>query len=123
MSKVVWVVMGLIVAVMAVGFASQRHWFEPQTRTRIITPSANVATVPPSSLPQSSAPSSSMSGPAVRKPASDASSNRAARRGWEAFDLVVNVLNVVVGIAGIWMTVHGMRMQRMALAAEQARAR
>lgn len=112
MSKVVWVVMGLIVAVMAVGFASQRHWFEPQTRTRIITPSANVATAPPPA-----------SMPTVRRAASDTASSKAAKRGWEAFDLVVNVLNVVVGIAGIWMTVHGMRMQRMALAAGQARAR
>lgn len=108
MQKVVWVAMGLLVAIMAAGFASQRHFFDSTPRTRIITP-----------------PSDRGAGPAVvtapaSSPRREAAATAAkARAGWQAFDTVVNLLNVVVGIAGIWMTVHGMRMQRMALEAEQ----
>lgn len=112
MSKVVWIVMGLIVAVMAVGFASQRHLFDTAPRTRIITPSAERMAAPP----VASAPTAT-----TRRTGEATATAAKTRVSWKTFDTAVNLLNVVVGIVGIWMTVHGMRMQRMALAADEER--
>ncbi len=112
MSKVVWVFMGLVVALMAFGFASQRHLFEQQPRTRIVTSS---------SAPSMAQPPATSS--TARRSLDATPSQTRTRFSWKTLDTVVNVLNVVVGILGIWMTVHGMRMQRMALAADGQRGR
>lgn len=118
MRKVVWVVMGLAVAAMAVGFASQRHLFDPQPRTRIITSSSAPSVAAPSVTVPPAPPSATRRTPDGTPPAT-----RSTRFSWKTLDTVVNVLNIVIGIAGIWMTVHGMRMQRMALAADSQRGR
>lgn len=101
MRRVLWVLLGLVVFGAAVGFATNKHYLEPQ-RSRSVTMSSQ------RSLP-STAPSAPK--PSAQAPASGASA-------WATFDTVVNVLNVVVGIFGIWMTFHGMRMQRMAMNAQ-----
>lgn len=94
MRKFLWVVAGLAVVLAAVAFATNRHVFEPQRSVSVSSsqqaPAAGARRTVPSPTPS----------------------------GWATFDTVVNVLNVVVGIAGIWMTFHGMRMQRAALNAQ-----
>lgn len=105
--------MGFAVAVMAIGFAGQRHLLDSAPRTRIITPSVDRS----AGSTTATAPSAT-----VRRAPETGTAAR-ARAGWQAFDTVVNVLNVVVGIAGIWMTIHGLRMQRLALAIERRQSR
>jgi len=105
--------MGLVVAVMAIGFASQRHLFESQPRTRIVTSSSAPSMTQPPATSSAARRTLEATPPATRN----------NRFSWKTFDTVVNALNVVIGIVGIWMTVHGMRMQRMALAAGSQRGR
>lgn len=95
MRKVLWVVIGLAVVLGAVGFATNRHVIGPQRSVSI---------------------SSSQQAPAGARRTAPAPAP--APSGWATFDTVINILNVVVGIAGIWMTFHGMRMQRAALNAQ-----
>jgi hypothetical protein len=47
---------------------------------------------------------------AAARPTSRPASSRAT--GWHAFEVVLNIANLVIGILGIWMTVVGMRLQR-----------
>lgn len=103
MRKVLWVLLGLAVFAAAAGFATNKHYLEPQ-RSRAV--SASSAQRP------MAAPSASM------KQATPTTKSTTATSAWATFDTVVNVLNVVVGVMGIWMTIHGMRMQRMALNAQ-----
>jgi hypothetical protein len=120
-----WIALGAMIAVGAIGIASYRHYLEPQRRTKIIQPHVGQPQIgqpmPPSS--------SSASAPVVRRApgevtrATPLSARTTVRAGWHVFETVVNVLNVVIGALGIWMTVHGMRLQRSALAATAERGR
>lgn len=109
MRKVFWILLGLVVFAAAAGFATNRHVLEPQ-RSRSVSMSSS---------PRPAAPSSQASRPSSPSSSSSTSSTAA----WATFDTVVNVLNVVVGVLGIWMTFHGMRMQRMALNAQSQNRR
>ena len=109
-----WIVVGVLIAVGAIGIASYRHYLEPQRRTQIIQPSA-VGTPTASIVRRTSSSDATRTTPLrVRD---------TTRAGWQAFEMVVNVLNVVVGVLGIWMTFYGLRLQRTALAASDGRGR
>lgn len=96
MSKFIWILLGLVLVGGAVALGGYRNFYEPNQRTRSVA----------------SAPSASRSAPPVSTQRAPQSASQGASLN---FDTVVNVLNVVVGIVGIWMTFAGMRMQRQAM--------
>jgi hypothetical protein len=105
MRKLMWVLLGLVVFAGAMSLGTYRHWWEPQQRAKATrsAPSASQQ-APTRGLQQ--APSG------TRSPQGGGSSTTTEML---SFDTLVNILNVVVGIMGIWMTWVGMRMQRQAM--------
>ena len=114
MRKVMWVLLGLVIVAGALSLGGYRHWWEPQQRAKA-TRSAPSASGPATrGLDQRSA-----QGPATRAPQSGGGAPTATEA--LSFDTLVNILNVVVGIMGIWMTWVGMRMQRQAMQMSSSR--
>ncbi len=110
MRKLFWVLLGMMIATGAIGLASYRHFFEPQRAS--VSRSADRSF---QQQPRATAPAAES-----RRPTYQGSSGTTIK-GWKAFEIAVNVLNVVVGVFGIWMTLHGLRLQREALAATRQR--
>jgi hypothetical protein len=103
--KLFWVLLGLVLAAGAIFLATDRHYWDQQRSTPRY--SSTRATNPTQRTPDSQARSATRSTP---------TQTSSAGTTW-SFDTIINILNVVVGVLGIWMTIHGMRMQRAALAA------
>ncbi len=53
--------------------------------------------------------------PAARAPQTGGSTTTTTTSDTLSVDTIINALNIVVGIMGIWMTWVGMRMQRQAM--------
>jgi uncharacterized membrane protein len=103
MRKLLVVIIGLMLFAGAIGALTYRVFVEPQRVAKtlqqlpppIVTPvPREMKIVPPPVM--KSAPRPEIT---------------ARFDGWHLFEVVLNVLNVVVGVLGIWMTIVGIRMQ------------
>ena len=112
MRKLLFLALGLLLIAGAIGAGYFRHVHEPRTSSRTVASAPQGATR--SAQPQTTT-RPTQSRPSAQQPASQQFS------GFQLFDTIVNVLNVVVGLVGIWMAVVGMRMQRAAAAAMERR--
>jgi hypothetical protein len=101
--KLLWVLLGMGLVGGAIFLATDRHYWDPQRSTPRY--SSTRPTVQTQRTPSTRS---------AQAPASTTSANSGTTL---SFDTVINILNVIVGVLGIWMTIHGMRMQRAALAA------
>ena len=90
----------------AIGAASWRHVIEP---SRTVSRSTSLERIAPSARSERSA---------ARSFSRERTRTQTQLSTWDTVDLVINVLNAVVGIVGIWLAVSGMRMQREAAAAQ-----
>ncbi len=113
MRKVMWVLLGLVILAGALSLGGYRHWWEPQQRAKVTRTAPTASQQSPSRSVQQ-APNA-----ATRSPQGGTSTTTAAET--LSFDTLVNVLNVVVGLMGIWMTWVGMRMQRQAMQVSNGR--
>lgn len=101
MRKLILVMLGLLLLGGAVGAATYRYVLSPEIQMR-----AKDARGFDSSYRTGPGPSTH------RQPQLSA---------LQIFDIVVNVLNVVVGVIGIYLTLTGLRLQRRAAAGRQIR--
>ena len=105
MKKLMWVLLGLVFLGGAFSLGMYRHWWEPQQRTKITRSASQQA-------PTASSRGVTTQAPAARAPQSGGSTTTSDAL---PVDTIINALNIVVGIMGIWMTWVGMRMQRQAM--------
>jgi hypothetical protein len=111
MRKTGFVLLGLLLVAGAIGTFSYRSLYLPhKARTTFAAPSAGA---PAADRGRSYIPE--------RDPTNRTTSGAPRPSGgilngmWGNVEMVINVLNVVVGVLGIWMTMIGMRLQRQAL--------
>jgi hypothetical protein len=107
MRKGTYVLLGLLLVIGAVGAAGWRHVIEP---SRSVSRSTSNERLAPATRSDRSV-TRSFSGDRTR------TQTQTRLSTWDAVDMIVNVLNAVVGIVGIWLAISGMRMQRDAAAA------
>ncbi len=104
MRKLLVVIIGLMLFAGAVGALTYRVFVEPQRIAQIKRQLPPPVVVP---LPREM----KVIPPPVTKPTTRAEAARLD--GWHLFEVGLNILNVVVGVLGIWMTIAGMRMQQV----------
>lgn len=116
MRKTGFVLLGLLLIAGAVGTFSYRSLYQPyKARTTFAAPSASApANKGRSYIPERDPTNRTTSG-------SPGSGGSVLGAVWSNVDMIVNVLNVVVGVLGIWMTMVGMRLQRQALRQDERR--
>ncbi|HRD76604.1 MAG TPA: hypothetical protein PK264_11790 [Hyphomicrobiaceae bacterium] len=116
MRKMLFVLLGLVLIGGAIGnFAYRSLYSTERARTALSAPSAGA----PADRGRSYIPERP---PTSRTTTGTPGSGGGLMSGlWGNFEMVINILNVLVGILGIWMTMIGMRLQRQALRQDQRR--
>jgi len=118
MRKLLYILIGLVLVLIAVSLGGYRHVYEPRVRNATNTTRSIDRAVRPDATaraPQAARPSTSVPSTTTTTTTSTGLST------WATFDTVVNVLNVVVGVVGIVLALMGMRMQRAAMALQGTR--
>jgi hypothetical protein len=135
MRKLMWVLLGVVLLVGAMTVGTWRHWLEPETKARVAQryglPHPPQAQRQPGQQPFSANRSIGGSQGATlppgaqgrQQPSGPGQQGSTTAGSWQTAEMVINVLNVIVGIIGIWMAFVGMRMQREAMAANGERRR
>ncbi len=106
MRKSGYILLGLLLMVGAVGTASWRHVIEP---SRSLSRTTSFDRVSPAARSER---------PATRSFSQERTRTQTRLSTWDTVDLLLNALNAVVGIVGIWLAIAGMRMQRAAAHAQ-----
>lgn len=116
MRKLMYILIGLVMVLIAISLAGYRHVYEPRTRVARDTYSSSRSIDRARPEAATRAPQTTRSAPT-----SGTSSGGASATSIANFATVIDVLNVVVGIVGIVLALMGMRMQRQAMAMQSAR--
>ena len=105
MRKFGFVLLGLMILGLSVGAFGYRWFYEPQQQGRVYgAPKSQTRSLPADRSPSRSANTPSRGG--------QTTTTTAATESWHLFEVALNIMNVVVGVLGIWMTMVGMRMQQ-----------
>jgi len=110
MRKALFIILGLLLVIGAIGVGSYRHLLQPEVARAPVSESLAPSTRGTRGV---TAPDDTAAAPRAERGV-ERTQQRNQLGTWDMIDLVLNALNAVVGIIGIWLAIVGMRMQRAA---------